>query len=65
MRLLVLEDSESELEVKVNRDLTNGMRLQTGEQLLIAEGRIEKSRGANGGLAMSARALYDLDDWLG
>ena len=65
MRMLVLEDSESELEVKVNRDLTDGMRLQAGEQLLLAEGRIDKSRGANGGLAMSARALYDLDDWLG
>ena len=65
MRMLVLEDSESELEVKVNRDLTDNMRLQAGEQLLIAEGRIDKSRGANGGLALSARALYDLDDWLG
>ena len=65
MRMLVLEDSESELEVKVTRDLTDNMRLQAGEQLLIAEGRIDKSRGANGGLALSARALYDLDDWLG
>ena len=65
MRMLVLEDSDSELEVKVNRELTDKMRLQAGEQLLIAEGRIDKSRGGNGGLAMSARNLYDLDDWLG
>ena len=64
MRLLILEDSEDELEVKVNRDLTDGLTLQPGEQLLIAEGRIDKSRGANGGLAMSAQTLYDLDSWL-
>ena len=64
MRMLVLEDADNELEVKVNRDLTDGMSLHPGEQLLIAEGRIDKSRGGNGGLAMSARALYDLDDWL-
>ena len=63
MRMLVLEDSDSELEVKANRELTDRMKLQTGEQLLIAEGRIGKNR--NGGLALSARSLYDLDDWLG